>query len=550
MDEIINRLRLFLISYFHQKFDSMKIAFSLFLSMAFSWTVAAQTGYWQQELHYTIKAELTTTDHSIRAHETIVYKNNSDSTLPFIWFHCWPNAYSNDHTALIRQIKSDSSRSKKMEHYGKGSIEGLSFTVNGVPAATEPHPNPDYVDILKLLLNKPLAPGDSIIIATPFTVKLPPYFSRSGYADGEYMVCQWYPKPAVFDKDGWHPMPYLDMGEFYSEYASFDVSITIPSDFVVGATGSLQNADELQAYKKAGAANTADRKGKRTLYQPATGNSSKTLRYLAEQVPDFAWFADRNFVIQYDTTRLPGGKIIDVFSYFHNKKGSIWNNSIDYVKEGVQYYSSRIGDYLYPVVQAVEGPANNSSGGMEYPMITLITSPDAKEITLASVIVHEVGHNWFMCMLGSNERQHTWMDEGLNTYYQFRYEAEKYRANSIFGDAIPDDIKKLSAPEFQRVVYDVIAKNLPMESAMDIPADQFPNSDEYGLVSYVKTALWMFLLETATSQEQVDKAVQNYFAKWKLKHPGPGDMKTAFEEALNARLDKFFELTRKTGKLE
>ena len=202
-----------------------------------------------------------------------------------------------------------------MEHYGKGSIEGLSFTVNGVPAANEPHPNPDYVDILKLLLNKPLAPGDSIIIATPFTVKLPPYFSRSGYADGEYMVCQWYPKPAVFDKDGWHPMPYLDMGEFYSEYASFDVSITIPSDFVVGATGSLQNADELQAYKKAGAANTADRKGKRTLYLPTTGNSSKTLRYLAEQVPDFAWFADRNFVIQYDTTRLPGGRIIDVFSF-------------------------------------------------------------------------------------------------------------------------------------------------------------------------------------------------------------------------------------------
>ena len=528
----------------------MRVAFHLFILMLFCGSASAQSGYWQQDLRYTIKAELSEADQSIRASETIVYKNNSPTTLPFIWFHLWPNAYSNDQTALIRQIKSDSSRSKKMENYGKGSIEGLSFTVNGSPAVTEPHPNPDYVDVVKLMLNKPLAPGDSVVISTPFTVKLPPYFSRSGYADGEFMACQWYPKPAVFDKDGWHPIPYLDMGEFYSEYASFDVSITLPAGFVLGATGTLQNADELQAYKKAGAANTADRTGKRTLYQPTTGNSTKTMRYLAEQVPDFAWFADRNFVIQYDTTRLPGGKIIDVFSYYHNNKGTIWNKSIDFVKEGVQYYSSRIGDYVYPVVQAVEGPANNSSGGMEYPMITLITSPDAKESTLASVIVHEVGHNWFMCMLGSNERKHTWMDEGLNTYYQFRYEAEKYRANSIFGDAIPEDVKKLSAPEFQRVVYDVIAKNLPMESPMDIPADQYPNSDEYGLVSYVKTALWMYLLETATSQEQVDKAVQAYFAKWKLKHPGPGDMKAAFEEALGARLDKFFELTKKAGKLE
>ena len=526
---------------------------SLFL-FCFSWLlfteITAQQSYWQQDLRYTIRAELNDVDKTIQATETIVYKNNSGSTLEFIWFHLWPNAYSNDNTALIRQIRADSSRSKKMENYGKGSIEGLAFTVNGMAAKTEAHPNPDYVDVAKLLLNKPLAPGDSAIISTPFIVKLPPYFSRSGYADGEFMACQWYPKPAVFDQQGWHAFPYLDMGEFYSEYASFDVSLTVPAAYVVGATGTLLTKPELEAYKKAGAANVADRKGKRELYKPATGAFKKTLQYHADQVPDFAWFADQDFVIQYDTVMLHTGKIVDAFSFYHNKKNTLWNNSIDYVKEGVKYYSARVGEYAYPVVQAVEGPANNSSGGMEYPMITLITSPDAREETLASVIVHEVGHNWFMCMLGSNERKHTWMDEGLNTYYQFRYEAEKYRSNSIFGEAIPDEVKKLSPEEFQRVVYDVIAKNLPMESPMDIPADRFPNSDEYGIVSYVKTALWMYLLEVASSRDQVDKAVQLYFTKWRFRHPQPADMQAAFEEALGAKLDKFFALTKKEGKLE
>jgi aminopeptidase N len=253
-------------------------------------------------------------------------------------------------------------------------------------------------------------------------------------------------------------------------------------------------------------------------------------------------------VIQYDTTQLPGGKVIDAFSYYHNKKNTIWNNSIDYVKDGVKKYSGWIGEYEYPVVQVVEGPKNNSSGGMEYPMVTLITSPDAKVETLDAVIAHEIGHNWFMGMLGSNERAHTWMDEGLNTYFQFRYEAEKYRSNSVFGDAIPKEVKEKSADEFLGIIYNAIDKSIPMQSAMDIPADKFPNSDEYGLISYVKTALWMYLLEASIGPEKMELAIKNYFTKWKNKHPQPADMKAAFEEATGSNLDKFFELTKKEGK--
>jgi aminopeptidase N len=181
--------------------------------------------------------------------------------------------------------------------------------------------------------------------------------------------------------------------------------------------------------------------------------------------------------------------------------------------------------------------------------VTLITSPDAKKEGLDRVIAHEVGHNWFMAMLGSNERMHTWMDEGLNTYYQFRYEAEKYRSNSIFGDAIPDEVKKMPADKFLDIIYNVIDKQIPMEAAMETPADKFLNSEEYGLVSYIKTALWLYMLEAAEGRDKVDMAIKNYFNKWKFKHPEPEDMQAAFEEAIGGKLDKFFKLIKKEGKL-
>lgn len=508
----------------------------------------AQQAYWQQELRYTITASLNDRENSISGTESIVYKNNAPNSLSFIWFHIWPNAYKNESTALFQQLKNDASRSKKLKNPGNGSIDKLMFTVNGVPAKTEAHP--DHIDIIKLILDQPLVPGDSIIIATPFEVMLPKYFSRSGYADGEFMACQWYPKPAVYDKNGWHEMPYLDMGEFYSEFATYDVSITIPSDYIVAATGNLLTTNELEAYKTIGTANAKDRKAKPVLYKATATAATKTLQYHAEKVPDFAWFADKDFVIQYDTIQLPSGNVVDAFTYYHNKKKTLWVNSIDYVKDGTKKYSEWVGEYGYPVVQAVEGPANNSSGGMEYPMVTLITSPDAKRESLDGVIAHEVGHNWFMAMLGSNERMRTWMDEGLNSFYHFRYEAEKYRYNSVFGDAIPAEMKKMPLDQFIETVYRVIEENIPMQSAMDIPAHQFTSSDEYGLISYVKTAVWLYILEASVGRERMDAAMKNYFEKWKFKHPEPADMQAAFEEALGGKLDKYFQLTKKEGKLK
>ncbi|MGI8636541.1 MAG: M1 family metallopeptidase, partial [Segetibacter sp.] len=429
-----------------------------------------------------------------------------------------------------------------------GYISNLAFTVNGTNATTQPHPNSQYIDVIKLILPKPLSPGDSAAIATPFKVQLPSYFSRSGFADGEFMVCQWYPKPAVFDKEGWHEMPYLDMGEFYSEYASYKVNITLPSQYIVSATGVLQTPSEANTYKTIGAFNTAHKTEGKPQLLPAAATANKTLSYYADSVPDFAWFADKGFIVEYDTMQLVSGKVIDAFTFYHNNSNTQWANSIDYVKDAVRHYSRWIGEYSYPIVQAVEGPKNNSSGGMEYPTVTLITSPDAKPQTLDAVIAHEVDHNWFMSMLGSNERIYPWMDEGMNTYFQFRYEAEKYRANSVFGDRIPPSIKQLDEPHFQSALYNAM-RALPIQPALSTPSANYSSSEDYGLTSYVKAAEWMNMLEQSAGREKVDTAFKHYFNLWKFKHPQPADMKAAFEQATGEILDKFFSLLDKGGKL-
>lgn len=509
----------------------------------------AQNTYWQQYLHYSIDAQLNDQEKTITGSETIVYKNNSPDTLSYIWFHIYPNAYKDESTALFQQITNDPDRKDKIKKYTPGFITNLAFMVNGMDAKTEPHPNQQYIDIIKIVLPQPLLPGDSVAIATPFKVQLPSYFSRSGFADGEFMACQWYPKPAVFDKDGWHEMPYLDMGEFYSDYASYKVNITLPAEYVVSATGVLQTAPESESYKSIGrynAANPGDKNPR--MYKATSAGQNKTLSYYADSVPDFAWFADKKFVIQYDTIQLAPGKIVDAFTFYHENKNTPWSNSIGFVKDAVHHYSQWIGGYAYPLVQAVEGPKNNSSGGMEYPTVTLITSPDAKPETLDAVITHEVGHNWFMAMLGTNERDHAWMDEGLDSYYQFRYEAEKYRINSVFGDKIPAEVKKLDEAGFQATVYAAMG-NIPVDSAVETTSANFKTSQDYALTIYVKTAEWMYLLEKTVGMGKVDSAFKNYFNLWKFKHPQPSDMKVAFEQSLNGSLKTFFDLLNKHGKL-
>jgi aminopeptidase N len=185
---------------------------------------------------------------------------------------------------------------------------------------------------------------------------------------------------------------------------------------------------------------------------------------------------------------------------------------------------------------------------MEYHMITLITSPNAKEEEMDAVITHEVGHNWFYGILGSNERDHPWMDEGLNTYFQFRYEAEKYRTNSVLGTMIPPYIKELSEVDFQKRIYEVL-RSVPAQQAISTGSTGFTNKDDYGIVVYLKTAIWMNLLEEHLGRDVLDKALQSYFTKWQFKHPQPEDFKKELETVSGKDLSSFFAMLDKEGKL-
>ena len=522
-------------------------SFLLTFACLITFNLFAQKDYWQQQVNYKINVTLNDQNHSLKGLEEIEYINNSPDQLSFLWFHLWQNAYKNDNTAFAKQVSRDKKGTDRLKKFkDRGYIDSLDFVVDGVKATYET--DPKNIDVIKLILPKPLSPGSKVKIKTSFYVDIPEYISRSGHNEQSYMICQWYPKPAVYDRKGWHAFPYLDQGEFYSDFGNFDVTITLPSNYIVGATGILQNADELKQYKDIGSKNVAADSRKNTVSYVAPSASIKSLNYKAENVVDFAWFADKDFVIRYDTLKLNSGKVIDVFTYHHSNGNKNWVNSIEYVEDGTKAYSSYFGEYPYPVVQAVEGPKNEMSGGMEYPMITLITSPNASVEMLDAVITHEVGHNWLMCILATNERTHAWMDEGINTYYQFRYEADKYRYNSIFGDQIPKDVRQKPAPEFQELVYTVLTQ-IPMESEIDKPSGEFSSEEEYGIVSYIKTAMWMYRMEEDLGRETLDKAIKAYYEEWKFKHPYPEDMKASFEKATGRDLSPHFNLLKRKGSL-
>ncbi|MGN6247442.1 MAG: M1 family metallopeptidase [Ginsengibacter sp.] len=508
----------------------------------------AQSPYWQQYLHYTIEVKLDDEEKQLSGKEKIVYINNSPKTLDYIWFHIYPNAYKDNKTAFVQQVRYDRDYGGQLsKKYLGGFIDSLDFKVDGEKVKTEPHPQ--YNDIIKLLLPKPLQPKDSIIITTPFRVKLPKFYSRSGYDKDEFMVCQWYPKPAVFDNVGWHEMPYLSTGEFYSEYGSYKVNITLPSGYVVGATGILQDSAESIEYKSLGIYNNLNRSQKPKYYSSSSIEPYKTLHYFSDSVPDFAWFADKNFVIEYDTMKLKSGKVTDVFSYF-KFDFQHWRQSPDYIKDAVRHYSKWIGEYDYPVVQAVQGPAKAwDAGGMEYPMITLISLENGTDSkTLDEVITHEVGHNWFMAMLGTNEREYAWMDEGLNTYFEYRYMAEKYKTNEYFPPELYPNLKNLDEKDFLASVYRGLLE-MPIYPAISTPSESFKNSAGYFAAEYQKAATWVYLLQSTIGQKAIDKAFRNYFETWKFKHPKPVDMELSFEQTIQKDLNSYFALLYKKGKL-
>ena len=488
-----------------------------FLLTALSARLAAQS-YWQQEVNYTIDVSLNESARTLDGHIRIQYTNHSPDTLSFIWIHCWPNAYKTDRTAFSEQLlengRTDFYFSDKEK---KGYINRLDFHVDGRAARTEDHPL--HIDIVKVILPSPLPPGGTILLTTPFHEKLPFPFSREGYAAGTYQVTQWYPQPAVYDSRGWHEMPYLDQGEFYGEFGDYDVQITLPSAYVVGATGSLQTSSELEAYKHTGKA-------------PASTEKTKTLQYHATNVHDFAWFADKHFHVACDTLQLPSGKQIDLFSYYTSKAKPDWQHSIGYMKNALRFRSLLIGDYPAPAASIV-AVKTGSGDGMEYPGIAAVNAQlTGKALDL--VIGHELGHNWFYGALGTDERRYPWMDEGMNTYYDQRYAALEQPSPSKKPHANNDWLQRKIPQDLDTIFLSTLIKE-KKDQPISTSSEAFTVYN-YGLIPYNKAAAWMCLLQDSLGQKRFDTAMRAYYNEWAFKHPGPPDFRTVRSEEHTSEL--------------
>ncbi len=514
--------------------------------------VFGQQSYFQQEVNVAIDVTLNDDLHRLTGQIRIEYINHSPDILEYIYMHHWPNAYSSVETPLARQLVQNGQLHFQFSgNENDGAIYDLDYRLNGVRSSLYNDDSP--ADYCRIDVNTPLLPGDTLLIETPFTVDIPgAEVSRFGHDNQAYYITQWYPKPAVYDRNGWHPMSYLSIGEFYSEFGDYSVTITVPANYVVMATGELQDPEERQWLKGLDAKTRSTQNFSEDMVYPPSDSRMKTLRFEQDQIHDFAWFADKRYHVLYDEAILPhSADTVEVWAAFTNNEADLWMQSTEYLKNAIESYSLWNGDYPYPSVAAVDGVISEGSG-MEYPMITLIGESD-RAFDLESVIVHEVGHNWFYGILASNERKHPWLDEGINSANELRYISEKHPDHNLLGRA--DDSWLLDffrANGFKhrdqyQLLYSLSARS-HLDQPLSLPSNKYTPLN-YGGMVYGKSALVLNYLRHYLGDAQYDQMMKAYYGDWQFKHPGPNDFMSYIGKTLAHRdywMEQLIYTTHKT----
>jgi hypothetical protein len=479
---------------------------------------------WQQTVDYTIDVRLNDKSNSLSGNIKMQYTNNSPDILKEIYIHLWPNAYKNNQTAYAKQdLENGNTDFYFAKKEDRGYIDSIAFTIDNKGCAWQLTKD---IDIAKITLSQEIQPNQTVEIATPFYVKIPKVFSRMGHEDQMFCISQWYPKPAVYDVNGWNPMPYLNQGEFYSEYGNFDVSITVPKDYVLAATGDIQNKEELEWLLA---------KAKKDSLSKEPENPSKTvtktLRYIQNNVHDFAWFCSKEFQVLHDIVNLSQTKKVDTWLFA--KKAS--KRGIEYTNEAVRFYSEKVGQYPYNLVQVVITPLE-AGGGMEYPTITNCGNIDR------TTIIHEVGHNWFYGILGSNEREYPWMDESINTYYENRCgEERKVTTDEVKNNQKIYDLFGFNNKGFgmTKLTY-AYSSRRNLDQAGNLRSEAYTDNN-YGTIVYAKNPLTIQYLQFYLGSDKFDAMMIAYFDKWKFKHPLPGDFRKHAESFTGKSLSWFFD---------
>lgn len=499
-----------------------------------------QQNYFQQEVNHKIEVVFNPETKSINANIETKYINNSPDTLFYIYYHLWPDAYRNNETEFAKQQvvlgKTDFYYSSPDE---RGYIDSLSFTVNGKLAFL--NDTKFGSDVKLLVLPEKLAPGDTILIKTPFYVKIPKMFSRLGYDENTFCLTQWYPKPAVYDKNGWNPMSYLDMAEFYSEFGNFEVEITLPDNYIVAASGRLRTKSELMRVEDYALA-CEKAKNKDNIQIFGDSLKTKTIIFEGNNMHDFAWFASPDFCVNLEYyVPFEGAHSICCQTYFNKNNSNLWRNSIKYVKQAVNFYSTEIGLYPYSSCIAVAGPLS-AGGGMEYPGITVVTASNQGD--LENVIIHEIGHNWFYGILASNERQDPWIDEGFTSYYECRYMDKYHPDQRVFGSIsksgkMARGVNSLPARALRGMAWMYLIKeNLQQSSQLSSVEMSPPN---YFIMSYYKPVSFIYMIEKYLGATEFKELMSSFFAKYKFTHIYPETVIDYFAENGDSICRSYFD---------
>lgn len=508
--------------------------------LSYSW-VSAQNGehYFQQKVDYDIKAKLDDQSQTLTGHVRIAYTNKSRNTLDTIWFHLWPNAYSSRSTPLCKQLVTDMDASLFFaDKADQGAIDSISFEIDNKRVQTQFIG--DSKEMAALILNEKIGPDETVIITTPFRIKVPhAKFSRMGREGDAYYMTQWYPKPAVYDQEGWHPMPYLNRGEFYAEFGDYQVELEVATDYIVAASGTLVSEEENEFLRNLNRKPTSNDSAD-DLSKAAT--STKKLRFVLEKAHDFAWFADRDFRVILDTVTLESGKRVATAVYHTSKRADLWQDAKRYSERGLKFLSKTIGEYPYETFTVVDGRIS-AGGGMEYPSITILNSPSNAE-ELERVLVHELGHNWFYGALASNERSDPWMDEGMNTYYEQLYMHQARISSRSMSNGVETFLGKvvgvsnLSQDSLFNFILDLAGFD-HQDQPIRTHSEQF-TSFNYGVIAYLKTAKAFELLFNYLGPDRSSACIRNYYEQWKFRHPTPNDLQTSFEKSSGEDLNWFF----------
>jgi Peptidase family M1 domain len=514
----------------------------IFLFTLTSIIPAQENAYFQQDVDYIINITIDVEAYTYEGTEQLIYTNNSPDVLDYIWVHLYPNAYKNNGTPFARQ---EAARNSRTFHFAPESERGY-ININSLKAAGEElkrEYKKDAIDEMKVYLNAPLQPGQSVTLNFEFDAKFPKVFSRMGHTGKVYFAgTQWYPKAVVYDKFGWHPDSYLDLGEFYGEFANFDVSITLPQNYVIDATGMLQENPKETAFMDSIIADTKKlitikdedkredfyRKWKKDHEANTNYDSLKTVRFIAENVHDFAWFANESFMVHQAWNK---GVLTNVL--VRPKNAFSWKDVPEYVRKTLWFYGMRAGKYQYPKASVVDG-SMAAGAGMEYPMITVISAGNISFVRLLEIVVmHEVGHNWFYGMLGSDERAAPFLDEGMNQFHEKEYMEHYYgfRNLSVFDSLLGDwnVLSDLGEWHLNQLAYGGVARQ-HTDQPLNIRAEDYTPSN-YGSIAYMKSAALLSALQWEIGQDKFIKAMHDYFDRWNGKHPSVDDFWQSVEKS-------------------